>query len=312
MAAIAYFIIDGLQKNLYYINNPIWVDITSLEGIEYVRLTMIYEGDATQQKLYVNNSKTYFDIAPIVKGFMPAPKHPDTFVNNQDLGTNWLTLGITMETISASGTVIGVKSFFKTFVRGGKATSQTNLFTNPNTVLKESHLIPRWDAYPVVKYFINTYGFVSATNILSASETDSRREIGCESVYVRFLNTKGGYSFWLFENWVMTEKTKGGKVVEARRGNYDTGVTEDSYSIAMNGRVGKEYYRTMEALAKSTEVYVWGLNELEFGDSAAEAVTTWARVHNPGNSVKLNKSKDVDNFSFNFEAMFTNKPSIVW
>lgn len=320
---MADFIVKGLNKNHYFVNNPIWVDISSIsQQAEFLRVrvqainfagTNEYPPGSTHQKLYIVNSSASFDMSTIAKGFIARGKHPESPQESSSIGTNYAMLRITLQSVDENGDIINSTAFTKVFIRGGEDTISTNLSASLGEVLKESEKIPRWGSYPVAKYYIGQDSSIKIKKIIPEDETDNRRVIGCDPLYVRFRNTKGGYSFWLFENWAYEKKTKEGESVYSRSGNYETGVKEVQYKISVDGRVERAYYHTMQALAESGEIYIYGIDGLDKGNGAFQRQKNlWTPAKNAGNSIKVVNFKDVDNFSFNFEPMIDNKPSLAW
>tara|TARA_R110000796_G_scaffold120506_1_gene234633 strand:+ start:5953 stop:6900 length:948 start_codon:yes stop_codon:yes gene_type:complete len=310
-------IVSGIGSNFYLINNPIWVDITSLISVEFVKVSINVVGEADIQttKLYINNEATSFDLSPIVKGYMPPPKHPEVPVTGNLINTNYINLLITLQSVTVENVVQQTIEYNRIFLRGGYDTERTNRLLGLGSVLKESNLLPRWSTYPLAKYYIDLRGDgIYYDTIIPANEIDLRTQVGCDPLYVRFLNTKGGYSFWLFERWSITKSGSGGQKVTTRQ-QYETGAKEVDYKVTVSGRVEVDYYKTMQALAESGEVYILGLDDLAPTSGSLERTAQlgrWVRVYNPGNSVKVDANKDVEEFSFDFEPMFRNKPSVIW
>src|SRR5699024_2277410 len=92
----------------------------------------------------------------------------------------------------------------KYFVRGGYLTG-INLSPTEVMLLSDTHKIPDWNGKPARAYKLNNGK--SDSVIPSPSETKVMNALGCDSLYVAFLNGKGCYSYWNFEKWELSQET---------------------------------------------------------------------------------------------------------
>src|SRR5690606_29821850 len=164
----------------------------------YQNATIVYSS-----KYYTYNSLVSFDLSEIVKGLLPEPNHPNNILSGSEITTNSVTLTISLPSYNQT----------KTFYRGGILSNSSNVQVPANAVLSESEKIPVWTGYPSAKYYLNNAGRIIYANIFSVSEIENRKVINCDSLFFRFLNSKGGYSFWLFEQWDVKDKYKKGEII---------------------------------------------------------------------------------------------------
>ena len=275
--------------------------------------------EPTFMRLYPFNGKLYFDLADYIKSFLKRPQHPKTIINGQPIETNYQRVVVIIEAI-VNNQVTQRFSVTKDFIFGGRENYGSNQTLLAGTVLKESQKIPIWNGYPISKYVLENSGRILFNNILTENEVENRFVIGCNPVYVRWLNTLGGYSFWLFEKWKLTKKTGKPTEVEARPTKYNLG-NKPTWTLEVETKCERRYYRTMRSLAQSPEVVVYDLTGIAIDDFGANlydgalqrtAVKYFEPVINLGNSIQTDNGKDVDEFSFNFDCVLTMKPELRW
>jgi len=304
-------IVQGLNNNRYLVNNPIWVDITGAGAKVQLNFTSLAEELANYNVFtyYTFGGGTQIDVSEIVKALFPEPNHPTGLINGQVVPGNAINQTLTFTSGSSSS------SFPKTFIRGGNDTMSTNQFLQANSVLKESEKIPVWQGYPSAKYQLNSNNQVVFYNILANAEIDRRKVVTCEPVFLRFRNSRGGYSFWLFEEWEMSEKTKQTERIDRRGNPLDLGL-DTEWELSTKTRVEREYNATLSALLKSPEVYAYNLgdvlNSRGSGDAGSKITAQWTRIYNNGGSMKWNPYEQMNEYSFKFDLLFKNKTTLTW
>lgn len=296
--------ITGLSGSRYYVNNPIWLECDVSDN-PVDSFTMVISDGGTpifQGKFYTFENKAYIDIAEIMKGLLPEPNHPVNPSTGQVINTN---------SISVQIYVLGFAPSI-TFYRGGEDSDRTNVQVPALAALIESAKIPVWTGYPSAKYYLNASNEIIYTNIIPPSETEQRRVVNCNPVYLRFLNSKGGYSFWMFESWNIQKKTKKGDIIERRVNNLDLGL-EPSHTLNLSTRAEERYTQTLSALCESPEVYIYQIqNVVEEQNTSFQFSNEWTRIFNDGSSMEWNNEDSVNEFDFKFNLNFKNNPSLLW
>ncbi len=310
-------VISGINQNRYLINNPIWVDITGAGSKVLLSITSL---QAEEQNFpiftfYTFNGRAEVDLSEIIKGLMPEPNHPTNPISGSIITGNVTTQNLTFQSFIPfipGDPNPGSQTFVKTFIRGGNASMQTNLTLPAGSVLKESPKIPVWQGYPSAKYTLNGNNQVVFSNILTNAEIDRRKVVSCEPVFLRFLNTRGGYSFWMFEEWEMTEKSKETERINRRGNPLDLGM-EMGWELSLNTRVEREYNATLAALMKSPEVHLYRAESiLNSRGNPYEVKWGWTRIYNTGNSMKWNAYEEMNEYDFKFDLLFKEKPTLIW
>ena len=298
--------ITGLNSNRYYVNNPIWVDVDKTgdaDQDEPITMSISINSEIVfLSKYYPFNGVVSFDVSEVMKGFVTEPNHPI----NPSIG-QILQLSTVQATITLSSF-----SFTRVFFRGGEDSNRTNISVPNNAVLSESLKIPTWNGYPSAKYYLNNNGEIIYTTILTPSETEQRKINTCNPVFLRFLNTKGGYSFWLFDEWELSKITKATDIIKRRGNDLDLGL-EASHELSLSSRVEQRYTPTLRALLQSQEVSIYNIQNIIKEDNPTfQQSFEWSRIYNDGGSMKWNSFDSVNEFSFKFNLNFKNNPTLVW
>ena len=305
-------IISGLSLNRYLVNNPIWVDISDAPETIYLTFSAIDQNTTPLISPYVIktfNGSASFDLSEIIKAMMNEPSHPVGLLSGDILHSNSSTMTLRFQAVEVPDEVL----ITKTFIRGGDATMGSNLTLLANAVLKESPKIPVWEGFQSSKYYLNANNQIVYTNILENSEIERMSVVNCNPLFLRFLNTRGGYSFWLFEEWEVSEKSKKTETIRRRGNPLDLGM-EMEYSLETTTRVNREYNATLSALLKSPEIYVHKIENLLNKRLSSEIgrFTDWTRIYNAGNSISWNSFEEMNEYTFKFDLLFNEKPTLIW
>lgn len=316
--------VTGLNQDRYLVQNPIYVDIAEIStGTKYIRVTLtpvafsVSEGTPEPEPISIRlrpfGNQVYFDAARYIRAMMPSPQHPYPLVNGMTVPKNTLRVRIKITAVDEDLNVTDTRTFTRSFVRGGRWNRKTNISLGAPTVLKVSDLIPQWPGYPIAKYTLNASGQIIFNSIVTAAEIEQRRVIGCNPVYVRYMNREGGYSFWLFETYSLQKKTDKTDIIE-RRGVLRTTGNEPTYKLSVRGRVERKYFGAMRSLAEAPEVAVFKLENI-LGDNLAtlsEISGQFTDVINNGQDVDTPGEADYLDLEFEFEIVLTHSPLVKW
>lgn len=313
-------IVNGINKNRYLINNPIYVDITNIpSAASYVLVTIQPEENGQDNippslRLYPINGALYFDLSEGIKSFFPVPDFKNETPLGQPILTNYLRAKISFAAVNSTGETLETVSSKNHFMRGGRKNHKTNQTLSANEDLRVSDKSPRWGAYPVRRFYLDDDNAIISTNLLP-QDTENMRVVGCNPMYFKFLNTLGGYSYWLFEKWRYTENVKDSDVVRSRKFNYSLGA-EPTYELEAEGRVDRRYFKTIRSLAESSEIYVYDLESKIFEDAITlvpgAARDPWTKVYGGKNKVETNSVQAVETFKLNFDVYPQQKPTVKW
>lgn len=299
--------VTGISASRYYVNNPIWVTVELEEGVspnESFQLTIVSDSEVVYNGRYYPFDGVFrFDLSEIMKGLLPEPNHPTSPTSGNPIQLSTITVTIFLPRYSSS----------KTFFRGGEDSQRTNIQVPNNAVLSESEKIPVWNGFPSAKYYLDAGGQTYYTAILNNDEIERRRVATCNPVFLRFLNSKGGYSFWLFDEWELNKQTKTTDIIERRLSDLDLGL-KTTHNLTTSTRVEERYTSTLRALLQSPEIYIYNIqNILVESNPQFQQSFTWTRIYNDGSPpMKWNSFEQVNEFDFKFDLRLNNDPTLIW
>lgn len=298
----------GLNSDNFLSGNPLPITITpdvSFTIGDYVNVTIIrlvtHPGDIETSyppiRLYVQTTGISVDLMPYIKGMMPYPYIPTT--TYQDPVPNTQNFTIIFSLSSGGGQIF----FNKTVIRGFKRTkSNSGLTVTNGTVLKESDKIPVWEAYPTAKFTLTASKIIPSTVLDPEDIRQMKIPIACNPFYVRFLNTLGGYSFWMFNSWEWGTKSKSLGLIEKTTdiNNVSLGFSEKN-EVKVDTRIRRDFYGIIRALDVSPVIQVYDKFNMD-----------WLKIELMDSSFEENNYEDMQEFSCTFDMMLNTKPEVLW
>lgn len=303
-------IIKGLELNGYYINNPLYIEVSDLINTKYIEVTLTYGGvNSVTYKLYPDlTNKVLVNIASMVRVMLPLTSANTDYVNNTTENTVH-ELSINIKEYKTDNTTTE-QNFSKKFVRGGKLGNLINQTSATGIVLTNSTKLPVWRNRPVALYFITSDLVVHKLPLLNLTGNyfDEAHNIQIEvqttrytdGVYLKFLNSLGGYSYWNFERTSTKLKTDniGYYVTPSISGELVNDMGQEiQEENTVESVVKSEYIGILQDLITSSEVYKYD------GDN------NWERIILDGNSLTLNPVKKVYDVSISFKRHNTFSPT---
>jgi hypothetical protein len=277
-----------LNGNGYLINNEIWFNITSDLPVAYFRLFVqnLSNGKISSTfTAYTQTNSARVNLQSIIKSLFDVPN---------GIENNSATFKITIT--ASDGTVI---NFNKSFIRGGVRTISINQTIQNNQILRISDTIPIWQGLPISESFLNTNYSITTIALANITNVDYRRAKGCNNVYLKFLNQRGGYSFWLFESYSQKETTRNkGNLIDGNGSFIDLG-TDSNSDLQVYSKIPKEYKQYAIDFIVSPDVYVW-----------QDAI--WKKVTTKNNSLEVDNIKKVYSVNFNLDLNYRFNPSLLW
>lgn len=315
-------VVSGLSSNFYLSDNPIFINVSNIVAdASYIEIILTrYKSDgsvdvvSTPRKLYNLNNDISLDIAPLIKSFMPEPLHDTNYSNltQYAFNNNFIKAKLTInelafrQSITNDGRLIPsyktteTQSFTKHFIRGGKRIyeSNQNLVAGQNLLVTDS--IPVWGGYPVDYYTTNTSSGIVKNNSIPTNLKEERSVKGCDPLYVKFMNSLGGYSYWLFENYENEEGNDNLGSVSRQVGILDLGNEFDS-EIELISKVPDRFIDLIKDLIISKEIYLYN------SDSQ-----TWSRISSKNNKIKTNPFDVNTKVKLKFAIPTRYNPSLLW
>jgi len=278
-----------LNSNGYLINNEIWFTISANSPVTYFRIIFSNLGNSKISTPFVSyadsNNTAFVNIQSVIKSLI-------NFPNGETNNSTKIQISITAN----DNTNI---TFIKDFVRGGKRVNDTNQTISPNQTLRLSEKLPVWSGFPIYDYFLSPSYVILKQTLADVANIDYRRIKGCNNIYLKFLNQKGGYSYWLFESY--TAKESGQNL------GYVTGATNNIIDL------GIESKSTLEAYSKIPKEYKdYALDFVVSPDIYAYQNGAWKKVFTDNNSVEWDNIKKVYSVNFKIGLYHRFNPSLLW
>lgn len=280
----------NLNNNGYLINNEIWFNISSDQPTLYFRLVLTNLSNSkisTQFISYTNqNNSVFVNIQSIVKSLFDYP-------NGETNNSATFQISITAN----DGTNI---IFQKSFIRGGNRVNETNQTISPNQTLRLHGTLPVWSGYPAYDYFLSSGYVIQKQNLSDVTNIDYRRIKGCNNVYIKFLNQKGGYSYWLFESYTKKESnTNLGYLANAQDNNLLDLGNESKSDLQIYSKIPQQYKQYALDLIESADIYAYRQGN-------------WEKIFSKNNMIEFDNIKKVYSVNLNIDLNYRFNPSLIW
>ena len=279
-----------LNGNGYLINNEIWFNINADTEAVYFKIVLTNLSNAkitTQFVSYAINNNVFVNIQSAVKGLFDSPN-----------GTTNNSTKIQISITANDGTNI---TFIKDFVRGGNRVNETNQTISSNQLLRLAEKLPVWSGFPVYDYFLTSGYVIQEKGLvdLDPALIDYKRIKGCNNIYLKFLNQKGGYSYWLFESWTEKEQNNPlGYLIDGSNNMLDLG-SESKSDLQIYSKIPKEYKQYAFDLIDSLDVYAYQNG-------------TWKKLFMKSNNIEKDNIKKVYTVTLNIDLNYRFNPSLLW
>jgi hypothetical protein len=278
-----------LNGNGYFINNEIWLTISSDSPTTYFRTTFSNLANSKISTQFISyadaSNKALINIQSVIKSLMDVP-------NGETNNSTKIQISIT----SNDNTNI---TFIKDFIRGGKRVNDTNQTISPNQTLRLSEKLPVWLGFPVFDYYLSPTYVIQKQTLADVTNIDYRRIKGCNNIYLKFLNQKGGYSYWVFESYTAKETGQNlGYVTGSTNNIIDLG-NENKSSLEVYSKIPKEYRDYALDFVCSPDIYAY-----QNGN--------WKKIFTNNNSVEYDNIKKVYSVNFQIGLYHRFNPSLLW
>lgn len=230
--------ISGLENNYYLSQNDIWIKVGGIvPKIAYLELAVKNLStlkDLPALRLYPSPSNDFhFNICLPVRSLFPYPSH--IVVNSLQFFEFTFTVKFDEESIPDE-----VLTMSKFFIRGGR-----NKNVNDEWYLSPSQelIVGRWIDWGLyLPQFARRIQGALLVEFIPANQFKMKLRNNCNYKMIKFLNSLGGYQFYVFESFEIKTKSKSSKTI-SRIANR---LREDN---ALN--VGVDVERTIEFTAKT-------------------------------------------------------------
>lgn len=278
-----------LNSNGYLINNEIWFNINADTDVIYFKLIFMNLANSKISTQFISyadiNRNAFVNIQSVVKSLFNTP-------NGSTNNSTKIQISITAN----EGTNI---TFVKDFVRGGNRVNETNQTISPNQTLRLTEKLPVWSGFPIYDYFLSSGYVIQQLTLAEVADIDYKRIKGCNNIYLKFLNQKGGYSYWLFESYSEKEtNTPIGSLISANNNLLDLG-QESKSDLQIYSKVPKEYRQYAFDLIVSPDVYAY-----QNGG--------WKKLFMKSNNIERDNIKKVYTVTLGIDLQYRFNPSLLW
>lgn len=281
--------LGGFSESNYFLNNEIWIDLSTVETIDryQINVTNISNGTSTKPiVLFAFNNKVEVNIQQVFKHLFDTP-------NIKNANKFKITIKAILNDVVVKETLV-----YKNIIRGGERTEKTNISIPFNTSLTVTDKLPVWNGYPTNEFYLAPDGSIQILASISNENKDYRKESGCNGLYFKFLNQKGGISNWLFQSYQETESNMPLGAYSVGRTIADLG-NESDCALQVYSKVPNEYYQLIKDLIISPDIYIW--KDLR-----------WVRVFSARNTTETDRNKKAYSVKLKFDFENRFNPSITW
>lgn len=307
---MAYLSTQGLGGNGYLINNDIVVKLTVGAFTGYVthfdiRFENLTNGfDTDDFHLYPIDNSVTINISPMIKASFKEPIHDTNYTGTSISNVNSNQYRITINAFFFDNDEFETitTTFIRNFIRGGRREQSTTSFTLPiGYNLRTNDLIPVWAGYPTSKYSVNTDYFIKRE--VTFTDYEQMRIKTCDPMYIKFLNSLGGYSYWLFEGYTKDESNDNLGIIQGYNTLKDLGNDVD-FNLQLYSKVPKRYITIIQDLISSPEIYIFRNNQ--------PVSKAWERITSNNNKYEFKPTKDVYEVKLKFNRYYSYNPSLIW
>lgn len=313
--------VNGLQGDGYLIDNPIEVElISNNENLYFWEISFEnYQNGKIISGIIIYPNQTEnskLNIASVIKGLFTLPKHEGNYIATTEINipNNSNKVGISINSVFMDGTS---ESTYveKTFIRGGyygTYDTLTNRMIPTGTILENAEKVPYFPGYPCAVYYLNAEKKVQKKNIFmflySAPEIERMRVKSCGGGHIKFLNSLGGYSYWLFENWKETTENDNLGISNSLNPIIDYG-NELDFTYETMSKVPIRYAGLMTDLIASKEIYLW----LNNGSFKMGGTSQWKRISiKSSNKIETKRTSKIIDVQIKFGQIKNYNPSLLW
>ena len=251
-------VLQGLENNYYLAGNDIWLHLYSISSpalkLELTCTNLTTSETLKKLTLYPSPDNEFrFNISEPVRALFPEPNH---IVNN-----NLQQISFAFK-VSYVDTNITASEFseVKYFVRGFRKKQGTkDWFLQPS----EELVIKPWSQWIGVTF--PGYAQRLQSSLITSyvpGQIKVNRLNDCSYKIIKFLNSLGGYQFYVFENWKIKPKAKSKGYVQRvqhrlRENNFKSLGSEISEVIEFQAKTPYEMQGIINDLVMSSEVYLY-------------------------------------------------------
>lgn len=289
--------VKGLDNDYYLTQNDIWVKVSDLTiETSVLELTVYNETTGASLKPFIMspspNREFVFNVCIPVRGLMPYPDHMN--INSLQKFTLSFKFKKSDNTYEDDHAI----SITKFFILGGRNKQATKeWYLNPSEELVVGKWI-NWNGVTLPSFAKRIQGDEIVDFI--PNETINIDLTTCNYKIIKFLNSLGGYQYFIFERYEKKTKSKAGKSVRVlndrlRLDDFKNTKMNTDRSIEFYDETTKEAQIVIEDLVCSPEV-------LLYDESGDDEHSKWQRLIIENNEAIINNWQEtyLNKISFSF------------
>ncbi len=199
--------------------------------------------------------------------------------------------------------IINEELLNKGFVYGGLRGNKSNIFARINTPLTPTEKLPYFKGYPntysVIEPSESGYSILHTELLITNPNAVNIKVRGCYNVYVKFLNSLGGYSYWMFESYTDEQKNTNSGIIN-NHVSFDLGNKLDQ-EIELYSKVPRDFIPLIQDLIISPEIYIYDKDNDEYNKYYSSSNTVQSIPYKAGQKLKI-KLKPFTNYN----------PQVLW
>lgn len=307
--------IQGLDNDYYLMNNDIIVTVQHLRAEPlYVSVQNITGQIGTLLILQPNHGgRVVFNLSPTLKTLFSNPK-----ANN-----NYSTRTVSLDNMNLfqfsfwqndPQTLQRAFTFKKHIIRGGSLDFLANSHLTKGQILSPISVIPYWEGYPIAEYSVNFYRDIYNIYITKEpnknrfkSPIEKQKANNCEGLYVKFLNSLGGYSYWLFDSVQTKVMAKGTEVINNFSNKKSLGQTATTEQTA-TAKVHKKHLPILQDLIFSSDVYYLAKHQ----STQVRELHNFQKIYVKDNEITYNNYQNIIEVTVTFSSFTNFNPTLLW
>lgn len=280
--------VSGLENNYYLAGNDIWIQVSNFPKVP-IRLELKCTNLNTTVtmpifRLYANSSNIFrFNLSQVIRPLQPVPNH--TVANS--LQNYKIEFTVVFEDNTSESL-----SLEKYFIRGGRVKNNVDeWYLSDGFKLVIAKWVD-WRGIVLPSYASKIQGSLIVEYVPLAAETFKMiLPSGCNAKIVKFLNSLGGYQYWVFETFEIEKKSKGKAIVSRipMRLREDTGLnigTTSTKTITLKTKTPVELQPIIMDLLESPEVFI-------YDPMGTDSASNWYRLQLANNNDAILNSNDM-------------------
>ena len=278
----------GLENNYYLAGNDIWLQVSNFPKVPIrleLEVTNLNTGVTMPLfRLYSDINNVFrFNVSQTIRPLQPYPNH----INVNTLQEYRLEFTVIYEDNTSE-----ISTLDRYFIRGGR--DKNNI---EEWYLSDGYklLISKWVDWRGI--LLPGYANKIQNNLIvdyNPAMADTFKMIlpsSCNAKIIKFLNSIGGYQYWVFESWEIKPKVKAQSMIsqipmqlrEAVSRNIGTDTTKE---ITLKTKTPAELQPIIMDLIESPEI-------LMYDTSGIDAASSWHRLQLNGSNEAIYNSNDM-------------------